>query len=402
MPGAVFVPARAEDLSLSFASGVDSAAQGSVLYRNNASRYTVLTPGTSGQSLLTQGAGANPVWGTPAVDLSPAAILAPGSSTRNLIQASGAFVDLVLKAPASGTPNLLDLQTSAGAINGSFLNDGRQLNASAAVANPDTTYNAEWRNGIAGEIRAALAYWANESMLTLYSPDSSNNFRCKASNTNATFSALKSMSFQADLATAGGRSISFNAKGGGDAISMLVFETELQIRQPTSPNSDFVRVRDSNLKDLWVVTSVGDLTFRRVSSTSSSRDVAKVQALFASSTDASRKGRGLLLASDASTDRECVRWETDGTNAMVGFLGAAAVARPTAYTQTYATATRTHNNVTSSAVATTAATLAAYGYTQAQADAIPVAINAIAADLLNLKQLVNSMIDDQQANGLWG
>lgn len=84
----------------------------------------------------------------------------------------------------------------------------------------------------------------------------------------------------------------------------------------------------------------------------------------------------------------------------LGFFAVTPVARAAAYTQTYATATRTHNNVTSSAVVTTAATLAAYGFTQAQADAIPVAINAVAADLLNLKQLVNSLIDDGQAYGL--
>lgn len=74
-----------------------------------------------------------------------------------------------------------------------------------------------------------------------------------------------------------------------------------------------------------------------------------------------------------------------------------------AYTQTaYSTADKTHDNVTSSAVATTAATTAAYGYTSAQADAIPVAINAVAADLLDLKQLVNSVIDDLQAVGIVG
>lgn len=84
----------------------------------------------------------------------------------------------------------------------------------------------------------------------------------------------------------------------------------------------------------------------------------------------------------------------------VGFFAVTPVARASAITQTYATATRTHNNVTSSAVVTTGAALASYGFTQAQADSIPVAINAVAADLLNLKQLVNSIIDDLQAYGL--
>jgi hypothetical protein len=88
------------------------------------------------------------------------------------------------------------------------------------------------------------------------------------------------------------------------------------------------------------------------------------------------------------------------TGDKIGFLGATPVVRPGAYTQTYSTASRTVPAATSAAVATTAATLSAYGYTQAQADAIPVAINAVEADLSALKQVVNALIDDHQALGL--
>lgn len=85
----------------------------------------------------------------------------------------------------------------------------------------------------------------------------------------------------------------------------------------------------------------------------------------------------------------------------VGFFGANA-SQASAYTQTYSTATKTHNNISSSAVTTTAATnITPYGYTtQAQADAIVTAINAVRTDLTNLKGLVNSIIDDLQAYGL--
>jgi hypothetical protein len=44
--------------------------QGSVLYRN-ATEWVVLTPGTSGQFLQTQGASANPLWATPPSGLTP-------------------------------------------------------------------------------------------------------------------------------------------------------------------------------------------------------------------------------------------------------------------------------------------------------------------------------------------
>lgn len=87
----------------------------------------------------------------------------------------------------------------------------------------------------------------------------------------------------------------------------------------------------------------------------------------------------------------------------IGFYGKAPVARSEAYAQTYAAATRTHNNVTSEAVATTGSTNSTpFGYTTgAQANAIPTAINALRVDLGNVKQLVNSVIDDLQANGLF-
>ncbi len=75
-------------------------------------------------------------------------------------------------------------------------------------------------------------------------------------------------------------------------------------------------------------------------------------------------------------------------------------ANPQTYTQTYATAARTNPAMTATAVATTAAALAAYGYSQAQADSIPVAINALTVDLLAVKQLVNGIVDDLQAKGL--
>jgi hypothetical protein len=73
-----------------------------------------------------------------------------------------------------------------------------------------------------------------------------------------------------------------------------------------------------------------------------------------------------------------------------------------AYTQTYATASRTHSNLTSAAVATTAATdTAPFGYaTAAQADAIVTAVNALRTDLANAKQVLNAVIDDLQSQGL--
>ena len=80
-----------------------------------------------------------------------------------------------------------------------------------------------------------------------------------------------------------------------------------------------------------------------------------------------------------------------------------AATRPSAYTQTaYATADKTHAAMTSADLVTTAATnVTPWGFAgAAQADAIATQVNAIRVDLIDLKQLVNSVIDDLQALGL--
>lgn len=71
----------------------------------------------------------------------------------------------------------------------------------------------------------------------------------------------------------------------------------------------------------------------------------------------------------------------------------------TTYTQTYSTAAATVPAATAAAVATDAAIdTGAFGYAEAQANAIPVAINANEADILALKKVVNQIIDDLQLN----
>lgn len=77
-------------------------------------------------------------------------------------------------------------------------------------------------------------------------------------------------------------------------------------------------------------------------------------------------------------------------------------ASPTTFTQTYSTTATTVAAATVAAVATTAATdTTPFGYASgAQADAIPVAINALTADVLVLRKLLNSVIDALQAAGI--
>lgn len=92
-----------------------------------------------------------------------------------------------------------------------------------------------------------------------------------------------------------------------------------------------------------------------------------------------------------------------GASDKGGFFGASPVTKRSAYTQTYSTADKTHANPTATTVATTSATNSSpYGYSQSQADAIVTAVNALVADVADVKQLVNSVIDDLQALGLVG
>lgn len=103
-----------------------------------------------------------------------------------------------------------------------------------------------------------------------------------------------------------------------------------------------------------------------------------------------------------------VRFSTTST---VGFFGVTASAQAAAITQTYSTADRTHANFTSAdltgiTTSTTGSALAepGAGYTQSELQQnfrrIQDQYNALRADVADLKQLVNSLIDDLQAYGL--
>jgi hypothetical protein len=101
------------------------------------------------------------------------------------------------------------------------------------------------------------------------------------------------------------------------------------------------------------------------------------------------------------------------TNQKLGHYGVTPVVQPSAYTQTYSTADKTHANFTSADLtgitsSTTGSALAepSAAYTQSEMQQnfrrIQDQLNALRADVADLKQLVNSVIDDLQALGLVG
>lgn len=112
----------------------------------------------------------------------------------------------------------------------------------------------------------------------------------------------------------------------------------------------------------------------------------------------------------------------DLINGRISAFTATPVARPAAYTQTYSTADKTHANLTATSIAAAVPAAAPAGGTGATAGAYDTAANrdlaittindlrthaiemdldyeALLVDLTDLKQLVNSVIDDLQAEG---
>lgn len=145
--------------------------------------------------------------------------------------------------------------------------------------------------------------------------------------------------------------------------------------------------------------------FQSETSTTPDTNLASIQASWATVTHASRKGKVIFSVYDTAA-REAIAIEASGSAAMIGFLGAAAVARPAAYTQTYATATRTRNAYTpdDESAAYTGIDNAQAGTvyaTAADLNALRTAYENLRAAVENDMQVGNQIIDDQQANGLF-
>lgn len=89
------------------------------------------------------------------------------------------------------------------------------------------------------------------------------------------------------------------------------------------------------------------------------------------------------------------------TTQKLGFFGSTPVVKPSAFTQTYSTATKTHAAVTQLAAPAGGTGVAAGGWsTAANRDLAIASINAARTDIANVKSVLNALIDDLQALGL--
>ena len=99
------------------------------------------------------------------------------------------------------------------------------------------------------------------------------------------------------------------------------------------------------------------------------------------------------------------------TGSTLGFYGVTVTTRPAAYTQTYSATSRTHNNLlmesltdnTGGSIDTTIAVISGTGDDSTLNDNfadLTKQINQIRVDLINIKSVLNQVIDDDQLNGL--
>ena len=169
----------------------------------------------------------------------------------------------------------------------------------------------------------------------------------------------------------------------------------------------------------------GGLIFTLESSTTAKQSAGRLTYEWVVATHASRTARSKWSVYDTA-EREAIRIEASGSAPMIGVYGVAAVARPSAYTQTYSTADKTHAGRTASTLTdnsagtanTTVEAIPDPADTPASADALrddivanllpalrnnfadlAAQINALKADSDDTAQVVNSILDDLQLEG---
>lgn len=154
------------------------------------------------------------------------------------------------------------------------------------------------------------------------------------------------------------------------------------------------------------------ILFELESTTTEQRQSGRIACGTVAAADASRKYFIEINPFDTA-ERKGIRVEANGSAPMIGFLGAAAIARPAAYTQTYATATRTHAARTAASLTdntggtanTTVAAVSGSGDDATINDNfadLAVMINNLIADNQNTAQVVNQLLDDLQTTSGYG
>jgi hypothetical protein len=145
---------------------------------------------------------------------------------------------------------------------------------------------------------------------------------------------------------------------------------------------------------------------RLKSSTTANQDAGRLTWSWTDATHATRAAGGQLTAFYTTTERPAITWGANSTVALLGFYNITTpVAQPAAYTQTYATATRTFSAYTlnDQSAAYTGQDNIQVGSVYAKVadlNTLRTAYETLRAHAENIGKLVNSLIDDGQAVGL--
>lgn len=126
----------------------------------------------------------------------------------------------------------------------------------------------------------------------------------------------------------GGNSTSTTFDGQLQVVCNSASQKGVTIKAAASQSQDLFQIQDSSAGLLWSVSPAGATTWAG-QTTSQSQAQYRVSPSWATATDASRKARVQFTVYDATAAREFLRGETDGTQPLLSFFGASAVAKPT-------------------------------------------------------------------------
>lgn len=303
-----------------------NVARGDVLYRG-ASKWNNLAAGTAGYVLTSGGAGADPSWTAVTV---PTAANPSGSVG---LSAVNGVATTFMRSDAAPALDMSIAPTWTGQHVFQAATSSTAAIFKGAVTTPANV--TEWRTG-ANSLFAAM-----QSNRSLMLDDSYGGAVIQDSGGNNIFRGIRAGGWDDSATTTyfqiganSGNTILASASGttfGRFLINSVT--TQLSRGNTAVPSgSNVVEVLTNNgTKTLLAVRGISGQTaplmqLQGISSTSTVREMANIDATWADSTDASRKARLVLSAYDTAA-RECIRAEASGTAPMLGFYGVAATAR---------------------------------------------------------------------------
>jgi hypothetical protein len=244
---------------------------------------------------------------------------------------------------------------------GNVILDDNGLTIVAAASSPyDAQRSLDWIDNLAARIASVRGlYTGGTNQLIIEATNNSSRPGSISLQANATLVATLDLQGSVALGTASAKilaglielrstntsavnGINFYGTAAASTPDMALSGGQLGINVPTVASDITAMVIDTGTNTRAIAgvlahrtsgtptTAFGvQLRLQGDSSTNTLRDIGTLEVQWATATDASRKGRVVLYAWDSASAREVIRGEASGSAPLIGFLGAAAVARPT-------------------------------------------------------------------------